>query len=231
MASSEQLNSEMTKMISSFNKQREKGFITSPAGQNAQTIRDLQHKVVTNEETLSTAPKKLLDAQRLLSSYDSSYRGTFDSNVNTMADDQINKLQNKFDIAKSSIIQNLDLYDTQIDFKNSMHETNEYQEQKLYNVNKDVAQRAGGIAVNHRLATFYSKNVTMLGLSISYMQIIYWTLFLIQVIATIMLFRKKTAHRNYILLGLVMLAIFPLYNTLHPILQKFITVLTLFPAP
>jgi len=231
MAASDQLNSEMTKMIRNFNKQREQGFITSPAGQNAQTIRDLEHKVVIGEETLSDAPKKLLDVQRLLSSYDSSYRGVFNSNINTMADDQIHKLQSTFDIARESILQNLDLYDTQLAFKKSMHETIEYQKKKIYDLNKNVDARAGGVAVNRRMANFYSKSVSWLGLTISYMQIIYWTLFLIQVIATIMLFRKSTTNKNSILLSLAILAIFPLYNTFQPILQKFITALTLFPAP
>ena len=60
----------------------------------------------------------------------------------------------------------------------------------------------------------------------SYLQIIYWTLFAIQVIAAAML----TKHKKGIL-TIVLLAIFPLYNTLYPILQNFITAFSLFPTP
>ena len=67
--------------------------------------------------------------------------------------------------------------------------------------------------------------------TIAYVRIIYWTLFFIQVIAALMMFRKTKKNRTPILLGIVLLMIFPLYNTLSPIFEKIWEVLKLFPSP
>ena len=100
-------------MINEFNKQREAGFICDTKCQNDQTVRDWQHKVVQKEDTLANASKSLLNAQRQLASYDSSYRPTFNTNINDMAEKEMGKLQTQFDTAYNNIIQNLDFYDTQ----------------------------------------------------------------------------------------------------------------------
>ena len=221
-----QLNTQMNNMINEFNKQREAGFICDTKCQNNQTIRDWQHKVVQKEDTLANASKNLLNAQRELASYDSSYRPTFKTNINDMAEKEMDKLQTQFDAAYSSINQDLDFYDTQIAFQNSLLDIKRYQQNKLYDVSGSVARNAGDNAVNRRKATFYSKETSVLDLTISYLQIIYWTLFAIQVIAAVMLVKNKK-----VILTIVLLAIFPLYNTLYPILQHFITALSLFPSP
>ena len=221
-----QLNTQMNNMINEFNKQREAGFICDTKCQNNQTIRDWQHKVVQKENTLANASKNLLNAQRELASYDSSYRPTFKTNINDMAEKEMDKLQTQFDAAYSSINQDLDFYDTQIAFQNSLLDIKRYQQNKLYDVSGSVARNAGDNAVNRREATFYSKETSVLDLTISYLQIIYWTLFAIQVIAAVMLVKNKK-----VILTIVLLAIFPLYNTLYPILQHFITALSLFPSP
>jgi len=226
MANNDKLNTQMNNMINEFNKQREAGFICDTECQNNQTIRDWQHKVVQKEDTLANASKNLLNAQRQLASYDSSYRPTFNANINDMADKEMNKLQTQFDTAYSTIMQNLDFYDTQIAFQNSLLDVKRYRQNKLDDVSGNVARNAGDVAVNRRQATFYSKETSVLDLTISYLQIIYWTLFAIQVIAAAML----TKHKKGIL-TIVLLAIFPLYNTLYPILQNFITAFSLFPTP
>ena len=143
-----------------------------------------------------------------------------------MADKEMDKLQTQFDAAYNSIIQNLDFYDTQIAFQNSLLDIKQYQQNKLNDVSGNVARNAGNIAVNRREATFYSKETSVLDLTISYLQIIYWTLFAIQVIAAVMLVKNKK-----VILTILLLAIFPLYNTLYPILQNLITALSLFPSP
>lgn len=221
-----QLNTQMNNMIKEFNKQRESGFICDTECQNNQTIRDWQHKVVQKENTLANASKNLLNAQRELASYDSSYRPTFKTNINEMGDKAIDKLQNQFDTAYNSIIQDLDFYDTQVAFQTSLLDITQYQQDKLNDVSGNVARDAGDNAVNRRKATFYSKETGLLDLTISYLQIIYWTLFAIQVIATVMIVKNKKG-----ILTIILLAIFPLYNTLYPILQHFITALSLFPSP
>ena len=226
MTDNNQLNTQMNNMINEFNKQRESGFICDTKCQNNQTIRDWQHKVVQKEDTLANASKNLLNAQRELASYDSSYRPTFVTNINDMAEKEMDKLQTQFDAAYNSIIQDLDFYDTQIAFQNSLLDIKRYQQNKLDDVSGNVARNAGNIAVNRREATFYSKETSVLDLTISYLQIIYWTLFAIQVIAAVMLVKNKK-----VILTIVLLAIFPLYNTLYPILQNFITALSLFPSP
>ena len=226
MTDNNQLNTQMNNMINEFNKQRESGFICDTKCQNNQTVRDWQHKVVQKEDTLANASKNLLNAQRELASYDSSYRPTFNTNIDDMADKEMDKLQTQFDAAYNSIIQDLDFYDTQIAFQNSLLDIKRYQQNKLYDVSGTVARNAGNIAVNRRKATFYSKETSILDLTISYLQIIYWTLFAIQVIAAVMLVKNKK-----VILTIVLLAIFPLYNTLYPILQNLITALSLFPSP
>ena len=226
MTDNNQLNTQMNNMINEFNKQRESGFICDTKCQNNQTVRDWQHKVVQKEDTLANASKNLLNAQRELASYDSSYRPTFNTNINDMAEKEMDKLQTQFDAAYNSIIQDLDFYDTQIAFQNSLLDIKRFQQNKLNDVSGNVARNAGSIAVNRREATFYSKETSVLDLTISYLQIIYWTLFAIQVIAAVMLVKNKK-----VILTIVLLAIFPLYNTLYPILQNFITALSLFPSP
>ena len=226
MTDNNQLNTQMNNMINEFNKQREAGFICDTKCQNNQTVRDWQHKVVQKEDTLANASKSLLNAQRQLASYDSSYRPTFNTNINDMAEKEMGKLQTQFDTAYNNIIQDLDFYDTQIAFQNSLLDINRYQQNKLNDISGNVAQNVGRAAVNRRKATFYSKETSVLDLTISYLQIIYWTLFAIQVIAAIMLVKNKK-----VILTIVLLAIFPLYNTLYPILKNFITALSLFPSP
>ena len=226
MSDNIQLNTQMNNMINEFNKQREAGFICDTKCQNNQTVRDWQHKVVQKENILANASKNLLTAQRKLASYDSSYRPTFKTNINDMADKEMDKLQTQFDAAYNSINQNLDFYDTQVAFQTSLLDINQYQQHKLNDVSGNVARNAGDNAVNRRKATFYSKETSVLDLTISYLQIIYWTLFAIQVIATALMAKNKKG-----ILTIILLAIFPLYNTLYPILQHFITALSLFPSP
>ena len=226
MTDNNQLNTQMNNMINEFNKQREAGFICDTKCQNNQTVRDWQHKVVQKEDTLANASKSLLNAQRQLASYDSSYRPTFNTNINDMAEKEMDKLQTQFDTAYNNIIQDLDFYDTQIAFQNSLLDIKRYQQNKLNDISGNVARNVGKVAVNRRKATFYSKETSVLDLTISYLQIIYWTLFAIQVIAAIMLVKNKK-----VILTIVLLAIFPLYNTLYPILKNFITALSLFPSP
>jgi len=226
MTDNNQLNTQMNNMINEFNKQREAGFICDTKCQNNQTVRDWQHKVVQKENTLANASKSLLNAQRQLASYDSSYRPTFNTNINDMAEKEMGKLQTQFDTAYNNIIQDLDFYDTQIAFQNSLLDIKRFQQNKLNDISGNVARNVGRTAVNRRKATFYSKETGVLDLTISYLQIIYWTLFAIQVIAVIMLGKNKK-----FILTIVLLAIFPLYNTLYPILKNFITALSLFPSP
>lgn len=137
------------------------------------------------------------------------------------------KLQTQFDTAYNNIIQNLDFYDTQMAFQNSLLDIKRYQQNKLDDISGNVARNKGRVAVNQRKATFYSKETSVLDLTISYLQIIYWTLFAIQIIAAIMLKKKNEKA----MLTIVLLAIFPLYNTLYPILKNIITAFGLFPTP
>ena len=194
MTDNNQLNTQMNNMINEFNKQREAGFICDTKCQNNQTIRDWQHKVVQKENTLANASKNLLNAQRKLAAYDSSYRPTFKTNINNMADKEMDNLQTQFDAAYNSINQDLDFYDTQIAFQTSLLDINQYQQHKLNDVSGNVARNAGDNAVNRRKATFYSKETSVLDLTISYLQIIYWTLFAIQVIATALMAKNKKVY-------------------------------------
>jgi len=226
MPDNDKLNSQMTEMINVFNKERASGFICDTECQKNQTIRDLQHKVSKKENTLANSSTNLLDAQRELANYDTSYRPTFATNINDMAEKEIDNLQSQFDTAYDSIIQDLDFYDTQIAYQNSLKDVTDYQQNKLDDVSGNVARNAGDVAVNRRAASFYSKETSTLDITISYLQIIYWTLFSIQVIAAIMLVKNRK-----VILTIVILTLFPLYNTLYPFLQNVATIFSLFPSP
>jgi len=231
MTNNAQLDDQLSKMINEFNKQRESGLICDTECQNNQNIRNWQHKVTEREKTLANASQNLLNAQRTLASYDSSYRTTFANDVNRMADVAIDELQSEFDQSKNNILQNLDFYDTQMAFKGKLQDIKQYQQNKLNDVSGNVARNAGDTAVNQRLATFYSKQTGVVERTTAYLRIIYWTLFTIQIIAAIMLFRKTSKNKMPIILGIVLLAIFPLYNTLYPVLKNIIHVFNLFPSP
>ena len=231
MTDNVQLNNQLSQMINEFNKQRESGLICDTECQNSQNIRNWQHKVTQKEDTLQNASQDLLTAQRTLASYDKGYRPTFATQINDMADSNIQELQNEFDRAKNSILQNLDFYDTQIAFKGKMQDIKQFQDNKINDVSGKVASNAGDSAVNQRLASFYTKQTGLIERTIPYLRIIYWALFSIQVIAAIMLFRKSGKNKLFIILGIVLLAIFPLYNTLYPILEKMFHIFKLFPSP
>ena len=116
-------------------------------------------------------------------------------------------------------------------FKSKMQDIKDFQQIKLIDVSCNVARNACDTSVNQRLASFYSKQNGLVSRTIAYERIIYWTLFSIQVIAALMMFRKTKKNRTSILLGIVLLMIFPLYNTLYPIFEKIWEVLKLFPSP
>ena len=231
MTNNAQLDSQLSKMINEFNKQRASGLICDTECQNNQNIRSWQHKVTERENTLANASQDLLTAQRTLASYDKSYRATFANDINNMADMTIDKLQADFDQAKQSILQNLDFYDTQMAFQNHMQTIKNYQQTRLNDVSNNVARNSGDTAVNQRLASFYSKQTGLVHRSIAYFRIIYWTLFVIQIIGAIMLFRKSGKNKMYIILGIVLLAVFPFYNTLYPLFEKLFHIFKLFPSP
>lgn len=226
MTDNAQLNAQMSSMINEFNKQREAGFICDTKCQNSQNIRDWQHKVSKRESTLDNSSKGLLNAQRNLARYDSSYRPKFDASIAEMADKQTTELQTQFDIAYNGVMQDLDFYDTQMAFQASLKDVTGYQQGKINDMSGNIASQTGEIAVNRRKASFYSKEASGLDLIISYQQIIYWTLFAIQVIAAVTMVRKE---KN--ILTIALLAIFPLYNILYPILQNIMTAFSLFPLP
>jgi len=195
MTNNAQLDSQLSKMINEFNKQRDSGLICDTECQNNQNIRSWQHKVTERENTLANASQDLLTAQR------------------------------------QSILQNLDFYDTQMAFQNHMQTIKNYQQTRLNDVSNNVARNAGDTAVNQRLASFYSTQTGLVHRSIAYFRIIYWTLFVIQIIGAIMLFRKSEKNKMSIILGIVLLAIFPFYNTLYPLFEKLFHIFKLFPSP
>ena len=85
-------------------------------------------------------------------------------------------------------------------FKGKMRDIKQFQENKINDVSGNVASNAGDSAVNQRLASFYTKQTGLIERTIPYLRIIYWTLFAIQVIAAIMLFRKSNKNRLFIIL-------------------------------
>ncbi len=230
MAGSSDLNAEMYNMINTFNAQRNN--ICDTQCQNDNKIRQLYSTVTKAEDNLADAPTALLDAQRKLSTYDTTYKMTFDKNIQTMANNEINKLETQFDNTKENIYQNLDYYNTQTAFENSVNNMKNYYSQKLQDSQKTIATEKGNTAINHRMAQFYSKEITLVDWVISYLAIIYWILISILIDATLILFYNKNVNnKGHIILTIVILLVIPLYRTLLPFFHTAGTIFSLFPTP
>ena len=230
MAGSSDLNAEMYNMIKTFNAQRNN--ICDTQCQNDNKIRQLYTTVTKAEDNLASAPTTLLNAQRKLSTYDIAYKTTFDKNIQTMTNDEINKLETQFENTKKNIYQNLDYYDTQMAVENSVDNMKNYYNQKLQDSQKTIATEKGNTAINHRLARFYSKEITLVDWVISYLAIIYWILITILIIATLILFYNKNVNnKRYIILTIIILIIIPLHRLLSPFFQTLRTIFSLFPTP
>jgi hypothetical protein len=230
MTGSSDLNAEMYNMIKKFNTQRDN--ICDSECQKNNEILKLTASVTRAKDNLLNAPSDLLNAQRKLSTYDSLYKTTFNDNIQKIANNEINKLSAQFKNTKNNIYQNLDYYDTQINFKDSINEIDNYYNQKINDSQKKINAQRGKVAVNHRLATFYSRETTLVDWLVSYLKILYWILFSILVIATMFLFfNKSVVNKSYIILGILSLLIIPLYKTLTLFTQKLYTIFSLFPKP
>ncbi len=219
MAGSSDLNAEMYNMIKKFNAQRQN--ICDSECQKNNNINKLLATVTKAEDNLKTAPTTLLNAQQTLSTYDMPYKTTFNNNIKKQAENEINKLKSQFQQIKNNIYHNLDYYDTQINFKESINEMDNYYDEKTSNSQKKINRRRGDVAVNHRLATFYSNEITLVDWAISYLNMIFWILFSVLSIATIFLFFNDTVvNKNYYILGTLLLLVIPLHSILIPLFIK-----------
>jgi len=230
MNNSTDLNESLSTLITNFNANRES--ICDSQCQDSNNISKLQADVAKAQINVQSAPSNLLNAQRKLSTYDTIYKTTFDKNIQKMAEKKMEKLTDEFYDIKENIEQYLNYYDTQIYFKNNMREVKQLQDKNINKINKNIAASAGNLAVNRRLANFYFEETTLTDWTISYLEVIYWILFVIQVASAMrLIYSVKTHNKGNIILSILLLAILPLYQTLAYILRPVIKALSLFPTP
>jgi hypothetical protein len=230
MASSD-LNAEMYNMIQQFNDQRES--ICDAECQNDKEIRAIASQVNDAEENLKNNPENLLNLQRELSTRDSQYKSTFNENIKTMANAKVEKLQTGFNDIKININNNLNYLDTQNAYKNSISDLTDFQVKDLKKITQTLADDKGGVAVNRRLASFYSQETSLIDWVSAYSAIIYWILFSVQLIAVLVLFFKNpnAPNKKKIILGILVLLIIPLFDILSPFFSMVAKIFSLFPTP
>ena len=224
---------EMYNMIKQFNKQREAGLICDAKCQNDNRIRNLQYKVTQNEQLLSNIPGKLLNSQRKLSQFDpKEYGPTFNKNINMMADNQINKLENAFNRSKNNIMQNLDFYNTQMKFKKSMMTIQNNKLKDLTNLNSKNQKQIGNIRVNQRMVSFYRKKTRNLELWVKRLKYIFWIT--IPVLLCMFFYYRNNKQILNKKRNLAIIFVFIIIGFMHlimPIITFIWKLISLFPTP
>jgi hypothetical protein len=233
MTDNTQIPVEMYNMIQQFNKQREAGLICDAKCQNDNRIRKLQYKVTQNEKGLSDASGILLKSQRELSQYDpKGYGPTFNRNINTMVDKQIEKLRSGFDKSKYNILQNLDFYNTQMQLKKSMSDIENNKINNLNTLNSDNQKKIGDIRVNQRMSRFYQKKTDYVKSLVKQLRSMFW-MTLIILICVFFYYRNNdkitNKKRN---IGVLLIFIFiGFMHFLMPIFRFIWKLISLFPKP
>ena len=233
MTDNTQIPVEMYNMIKQFNKQREEGLICDAKCQNSNRVRKLQYKVAQNEKTLSDAAGTLLNSQRTLSQFDpKGYGPIFTKNINTMANNQIEKLSREFNRSKSNIMQNLDFYDTQFKFKQSMINVENNELEKLNKLNEQNKRNIGDVRVNQRMSRFYKTKTDYLESWVKKLKYMFWTTICILLVIFFYYRNNDKITNKKMSLGIVFLFItIGLIHFLMPVFKFIWKLLSFFPKP
>lgn len=233
MTDNTQIPVEMYNMINQFNKQREAGLICDAKCQNDNRVRKLQYKVTQNEKTLSEAAGELLNSQRTLSQFDpKGYGPIFAKNINTMADNQIEKLNSEFNRSKNNIMQNLDFYDTQIKFKQSMMNVENNELEKLNTLNEENKRNIGDVRVNQRMSRFYQTKTDYLESWVNKLKYMFWTTICILFVIFFYYRNSDKITNKKMSFGIVLLFIaIGFMHFLMPVFSFIWKLLSLFPTP
>ena len=233
MTDNTQIPVEMYNMIKQFNKQREQGLMCDTKCQNNNRVRRLQYKVTQNEKTLSNAASKLLNSQRTLSQFDpKGYGPIFTKNINRMADNQIEKLNSEFNRSKNNILQNLDFYDTQIKFKQSMINVENNELDRLNTLNNQNNKIMGDVRVNQRMSRFYQIKTNYLESWVKKLKYMFWTTICVLLVIFFYYRNNDKIKNKKASLGIVFLFIgIGFMHFLMPVFSFIWKLLSFFPTP
>jgi hypothetical protein len=142
----------------------------------------------------------------------------------------LNDIRTKWKGAKDDLVSKIQDYKNNINKSAIMAESLEFMD-KLGRNTTSLDKKRKNIAINRRMADFYSQETSAIDLSLAYSKIIYWILFTLLVLATtILLFKNPTSKdKMKLICTIIFLLVFPFINS--PLFYGIIKIFSLFPMP
>ena len=136
----------------------------------------------------------------------------------------------KWESTKSALTSKINDYKNKISQYAIIAESLEFMD-KLGKNTTSLDKKRKNVAINRRMADFYSQETSAIDLSLAYSKIIYWILFTLLVLATaILLFKNPTSKdKMKLICTIIFLLIFPFINS--PFFYGIIKIVSLFPSP
>lgn len=142
----------------------------------------------------------------------------------------LNDIRTKWKGAKKDLTTKIDEYKNNISKYAIMEESIEFID-KLGKNTTSLDKKRKDVAINRRMADFYSQETSAIDLSLAYSKIIYWIMFSLLVLATTILLFKNPNSKDKIKLicTIIFLLVFPFINS--PFFYGIIKIFSLFPMP
>jgi hypothetical protein len=139
-------------------------------------------------------------------------------------------IRTKWKGAKGELNNKIDEYKNNISQYSITAESLEFID-KLGKNTTSLDKKRKNVAINRRMADFYSQETSAIDLSLAYSKIIYWILFSLLVLATmILLFKNPTSKdKMKLICTIIFLLVFPFINS--PFFYGIIKIFSLFPKP
>jgi hypothetical protein len=140
------------------------------------------------------------------------------------------KIRDMWETAKKDLWRKIDDYKNNISQYAIKAESLEFMD-KLGKNTTSLDKKRKKVAINRRMADFYSQETSAIDLSLAYSKIIYWILFSLLVLATmILLFKNPTSKdKMKLICTIIFLLVFPFINS--PFFYGIIKIVSLFPKP
>ena len=122
--------------------------------------------------------------------------------------------RDKWEIEKRALTSKINDYKKEISQYAIIAESLEFMD-KLGKNTTSLDKKRKNVAINRRMADFYSQETSAIDLSLAYSKIIYWILFSLFVLATtILLFKNPTSKdKMKLICTIIFLLVFPFINT------------------
>lgn len=112
-----------------------------------------------------------------------------------------------------------------------MGESNFFLQQQMSNIQKNMNNKRRNMAINRRMADFYSQQTSGIELSLAYSRVIYWILCCLFILATIIFTFKnpQSKDKKKLIFTNIFFIIFPFINS--PFFYGITKIFSLFPMP